>query len=88
MLQETRASGIFPDENVRKVGRRPAPLGLKVAAALRYMALGVPVNGLTEGSEVSREALDVFFFGIDRQLGDKQKEICWFRWFCHRFEVE
>jgi len=55
---------------------------------LRYLALGVPVNGLTEGSELSREALDNFFGGYDRHAGHAQTEIGWFRWFVERFQEE
>jgi len=72
---------VHPDELERKRGRRPAPLDLKVAATLRYLALGVPVSGLTEGSELSREALDSFFGGSDRQGGSDHVQIGWFRWF-------
>ena len=46
ILEATRASGLFPDERSRHRGQKPHPLAFKVMAALRRLAMGVPVNGL------------------------------------------
>lgn len=86
LLEETRRSGDFPDELKRNRGRQPAPLGLKVAVALRYLALGVPADGLEESSELSPKTIEFFLFGMDRQEGADQEVIGWYRWFKLKFQ--
>jgi len=49
-----------------------------VAAALRYLALGVPIVGFEEGSQLSPAVLERFFFGTDRQVGPLQNTVGWF----------
>eukprot|EP00873_Tetraselmis_striata_P020697 jgi/Tetstr1/440961/TSEL_029229.t1 len=75
LLHESRKAGMFPDETVRKGGQKPAPLGLKIAAALRFLALGVPVSGLEDSSHMSPKTLAGFFFGEDIQKGEAQTSI-------------
>mmetsp|Transcript_17770 Transcript_17770/g.49723 ORF Transcript_17770/g.49723 Transcript_17770/m.49723 type:complete len:177 (-) Transcript_17770:17-547(-) len=67
LLDSTRASKRFPDEPECKPGAKPAPLGFKLAASLRYVALGIPVDGLEEGSGLAAHTMQEFFFGRDRQ---------------------
>ena len=100
IVAETRRVGIFPDETVRKQGRKPFPLGLKVAAALRYLALGVPIPGLEDGSGLSAPALQQFMFGHDVMQHDEENDrytlvppaelpadqAGWFYWFVKHFE--
>eukprot|EP00873_Tetraselmis_striata_P033639 jgi/Tetstr1/453903/TSEL_040822.t1 len=86
LLQRTRASKLFPDETLKKAGNPPAPLGLKLAAALRMLALGIPIDGIEDSSDLSKATLGTFMFGMDRQEGKKQTVIGWFRWFVHTFQ--
>ena len=46
ILEATRLSGKFPDETRRQRGQKAHPLSMKVMAALRRLALGVPLDGL------------------------------------------
>ena len=46
ILDATRASGLFPDDLKPHGGQKPHPLSMKVMAALRRLALGVPLDGL------------------------------------------
>eukprot|EP00873_Tetraselmis_striata_P008303 jgi/Tetstr1/428567/TSEL_018561.t1 len=75
LLQRTRASKLFPDETLKKAGNPPAPLGLKPAAALRMLALGIPIDGIEDSSDLSKATLGTFMFGVDRQEGKKQTVI-------------
>eukprot|EP00873_Tetraselmis_striata_P020998 jgi/Tetstr1/441262/TSEL_029513.t1 len=86
LLQQTRASKLFPDETLKKAGNPPAPLGLKLAAALRMLALGIPVDGIEDSSDLSKATLGTFMFGMDMQEGKKQTVIGWFRWFVRTFQ--
>ena len=88
LVERTRNSGLFPNELARKRGRPPAPLALKVAAALRYLALGVTADGLEEASELSPGAIEEFMFGVDIQRGRDQLQIGWFRWFVGTYYPE
>jgi len=65
-LGRARASGVFPNDQERRRGRQLAPLGLKVAASLRYLALGVTANGLEEGSGLSPGTMEELSFGTGR----------------------
>ena len=60
IVEATRASGLFPDEQVSRRGARPHPLSFKVMAALRRLALGRSFDGLEELSGISREVLSKF----------------------------
>ncbi len=44
LVGEAIASAKFPDELIRKRGRPPAPLNLQIAAALRFIATGCPID--------------------------------------------
>jgi hypothetical protein len=101
VLFQTRMVCIFPDENDKKRGRKAFPLGLKVASALRYLALGVPVPGLEDGSGLSPSTIQEFLFGHDVLEVDEQgKEYVvalddlpppqggWFHWFVKHFQVD
>ena len=60
ILQATRDSGKFPDENVKKSGQGPHPLSLKVMACLRRLALGIPCCALEEMCGISRTVIALF----------------------------
>ena len=60
ILADTRASGKFPDETAKKAGQQPHPLALKVMAALRRLALGTPVDGLSDMFGISSPVLFKF----------------------------
>ena len=60
LLDETRRSGLFADEMRPKPGNPPLPLGLKVAASLRYLALGCHVEANEEGAALGRSTLSHF----------------------------
>ena len=60
ILQATRDSGKFPDENVKKSGQGPHPLSLKVMACLRRLALGIPFSALEEMCGISRTVIALF----------------------------
>ena len=63
ILQQTRDSGLFPDERRKSDrGKPPAiPLGLKVLACLRVLALGTPFDALSIESCCSGSCLQNFF---------------------------
>ena len=60
ILKDTRESELFADEKNPKRGPSPHPLAMKVLAALRRLALGIPVDGLVDMSGVSYAVLRKF----------------------------
>ena len=100
IVAETRRGGVFPDELIVKKGRKPFPLGLKVAYALRYLALGVPMSGIEDGSGLSTATLQEFMFGHDVLQHDEEsgrdtlvppadlppQQAGWFHWFVNHFQ--
>ena len=75
ILREARASQKFPDELVVKEGRVPAPLSLQIAAALRYLATGSPIDANEEAAGLGRTTMQHFNAGF-------------FEWFNQRFYHE
>jgi hypothetical protein len=75
ILQATRESGLFPDDMIAKKGQRPHPLSMKVLAALRRLALGIPVEGLNDMTAISVPILQVFI-------------TAWEEWFVNHYEAE
>jgi hypothetical protein len=74
-LQATRDSGLFPDDLISKKGQKPHPLSMKVLAALRRLALGIPIDGLNDMTAISPTTLEVF-------IND------WERWFVNHYDAE
>ena len=60
IVEETRKSGLFSDEVARKRGPKAHPLCLKVMAALRRLALGIPYDGLQDMVGISKATLIQF----------------------------
>jgi len=60
ILAATRESGVFPDDFNPSSGQRPHPLSMKVLAALRRLALGIPVDGLVDMVAISYKVLREF----------------------------
>ena len=59
-VDDTRASGLFVDEKAKKSGQKPHPLAMKVLAALRRLALGIPMDGLADMVGISNTVLNKF----------------------------
>ena len=60
ILADTRESGEFADELARKAGQKAHPLAMKVMAGLRRLALGIPVDGLSDMVGISNTLLHKF----------------------------
>ena len=57
-----RASGRFLDKEKHTFsGPKPHPLGIKLLAVLRAMALGVPIDGVYDVARISTSTISVFF---------------------------
>ena len=67
IVEELRATGLFPDEKKVKSGAKPIPLALKVMAAMRVAAVGLPF-GCAESQGVSYDAVRDFFFPFVRWM--------------------
>jgi len=57
IVREARSSCLFPDEIIRKRGPTPAPLNLKSAASLRYLATGFPIDGNEKAAGLGRSTM-------------------------------
>lgn len=75
VLEEARKSRRFPDEMIVKAGQPPAPLGLQLAAVLRYLAVGCPVDVNEESAGLGRSTMQTF-------------NPTFFEWFKTRFYYE
>jgi hypothetical protein len=75
ILQATRESELFPDDINLKKGQKPHPLSMKVLAALRRLALGIPIDGLNDMTTISGTSLRVFITD-------------WEKWFVNHYETE
>ena len=71
LLSEARASAKFPDETIRKAGQQPAPLGLQLAACLRYLAIGCPVDVNEESAGLGRSTMQKFNLGFFEWFNEK-----------------
>jgi hypothetical protein len=60
IVKATRESGMFPDDLNPSSGQKPHPLSMKVLAALRRLALGIPVDGLVDMVAISYKVLREF----------------------------
>ena len=67
ILQRTRQSNLFPCELAydqacpKPRGNKPYPLGMKILAVLRQLALGVPLDGVVDSARMGRSTLDTFY---------------------------
>ena len=60
ILDVARSTGMFPDKTIKKAGQPPSPLGLQIASALRYIAVGAPVDVNEEASGLGRSTMQSF----------------------------
>ena len=75
LLEKTRESENFPNDNAPKPGAPPVPLHLKLMATLRVMALGCSFEGVEEAACVSSSIIRVFSLG-------------WWDWFvCTQYDM-
>ena len=60
LVREARASKFFPDELIRKRSRAATPLQLQIAAALRFLATGCPIDCNKEAARLRRSTMQGF----------------------------
>ncbi len=56
---------MFLDDFNPSSGQRPHPLSMKVFAALRRLALGIPIDGLVDMVAISYKVLRVFITDLE-----------------------